>query len=286
MNKILGVVVTYNRLSCLKECLEALKGQTYSNFDILVVDNGCTDGTDTYLDNLNDIEVIHQENVGGAGGFYSGMKYGYDNGYEWVWMMDDDGVADEHQLEELMKYQSESHYLNALVVRIDDYSQFSFPPHDKAITIDSVKQLPLLKGFCHPFNGTLYNRTLIERIGFIKREMFIWGDEKEYTLRAIKAGYEPVTVTSAIHYHPKEKATKVYPIPFCPHPLTEVLLKPEKMSHYYYRNLGYIDATYRTKLKSFKLVLMHTIYFLRTFKLAELRKFYKYYFSGRRNNYE
>ena len=167
----------------------------------------------------------------------------------------------------------------------DDHSQFAFPLLDASVTIASVQQNVLKERFCHPFNGTLYNRNLIEKIGLIKKEMFIWGDEKEYTARAIKAGVVPVTVTSAIHYHPKEKATKVYPIPFCHHPKTEVLLKPAKMSRYYYRNLGFIDATYRTKLKSFKLVLMHTLYFARTLNFSELRKFYRYYFAGRKNNY-
>ena len=286
MNKVIAVVVTYNRLDCLKECIASLRNQTYKDFDILVVNNGSTDGTGDYLDCINDIKVIHQSNVGGAGGFYSGMKFGYDQGYEWVWMMDDDGVADEHQLEELMKNKSESDYLNALVVRIDDHSQFSFPPHNKNLTVDVIRKQPVVKGFCHPFNGTLYKRSLIDRIGFIKREMFIWGDEKEYTARAINAGYTPVTITSAIHYHPKEKAVKANAIPFISGSFSEVLLKPQNMSHYYYRNLGYIDATYRTILKSFKLVLMHTLYFLRKKDISELKKFYKYYFAGRRNDYE
>ena len=184
-----------------------------------------------------------------------------------------------------MRHKNDSWCLNALVINKDNHAQFSFPPHDKTLTVDEIRKKSVVRNFCHPFNGTLYHRKLIEQIGLIKKEMFIWGDEKEYTARAVKAGIIPVTITSAIHFHPGEKATKVYPIPFWHHPLTEILLKPEKMSHYYYRNLGFIDATYRTPLKSAKLVLVHTFYFLRTLKLAELKKFYHYYFAGRKNNY-
>ncbi len=286
MKKTICVIVTYNRLGCLKVCLSALKNQTAQDFDILVVNNGSTDGTKEYIDELEDVLKIHQENLGGAGGFYAGMKYGFENNYEWVWLMDDDGAPAPNQLEELMRHKNDSWCLNALVINKDNHAQFSFPPHDKTLTVDEIRKKSVVRNFCHPFNGTLYHRKLIEQIGLIKKEMFIWGDEKEYTARAMKAGIIPITVTSAIHYHPKEKAQKVYPIPFWHHPLTEVLLKPEKMSHYYYRNLGYIDATYRTKLKSLKLVLLHTLYFLRTLKFAELKKFYYYYYAGRRNNYE
>ena len=286
MKKTICVIVTYNRLGCLKDCLSALKNQTAQDFDILVVNNGSTDGTKEYIDELEDVLKIHQENLGGAGGFYAGMKYGFENNYEWVWLMDDDGAPAPNQLEELMRHKNDSWCLNALVINKDNHAQFSFPPHDKTLTVDEIRKNTVVRNFCHPFNGTLYHRKLIEQIGLIKKEMFIWGDEKEYTARAMKAGIIPITVTSAIHYHPKEKAQKVYPIPFWHHPLTEVLLKPEKMSHFYYRNLGYIDATYRTKLKSLKLVLLHTLYFLRTLKFAELKKFYYYYYAGRRNNYE
>ena len=286
MKSVLCVVVTYNRLNCLVECLEALRSQTEKKFNILVVNNGSTDGTQEYLKRQNDIFTIHQANLGGAGGFYAGMKYGYEHNYEWIWLMDDDGIPAPNQLEELLKHKGAYLYLNALVIDKDDHSRFSFPPHDPSITIASMQKNTIVENFCHPFNGTLYHRKMIEKIGFIKKEMFIWGDEKEYTARAIQAGFKPMTITSAIHYHPKEKAIKVYPIPFWKNPRTEVLLKPEKLSKYYYRNLGYIDKTYRTSMKSIKLVIVHTLYFLRTLKFKEMRKFYHYYFNGRRNNYD
>lgn len=47
--KVTCVVVTYNRIELLKECLEALQNQDYEDMDILVVDNCSTDGTGEYL---------------------------------------------------------------------------------------------------------------------------------------------------------------------------------------------------------------------------------------------
>ena len=69
--KILAVIVTYNRVNDLKNCVNSLRRQTYKYFDILVVNNGSTDGTKEFVDSLEDIIVIHQDNLGGAGGFYA-----------------------------------------------------------------------------------------------------------------------------------------------------------------------------------------------------------------------
>lgn len=101
--KILSVVVTYNRLELLKRCYKALQSQTHKDFDILIVNNGSTDGSKEWIDSLPEsVLKIHQENLGGAGGFYAGEKYGYDNGYDWLWLMDDDGVPAADQLEKLL----------------------------------------------------------------------------------------------------------------------------------------------------------------------------------------
>ena len=32
------------------------------------------------------------ENMGGAGGFHEGIKYAFEHGFDYIWLMDDDGV--------------------------------------------------------------------------------------------------------------------------------------------------------------------------------------------------
>ena len=59
----------------MKICVETVRKQTYKYFNILVVNNGSTDGTKEWLVQQADIITINQENLGGAGGFYTGMKY-------------------------------------------------------------------------------------------------------------------------------------------------------------------------------------------------------------------
>ena len=284
MKKVLCVVVTYNRLECLKECISGLKSQTCQDFDTLVVNNGSTDGTGEFLNHLANVIVITQENLGSSGGQYAGMKYGFEKGYEWVWMMDDDGYPESHQLEELLRYGEKRYFfLNALVINKDNHNQLSFMLGD--MSLEEIKKHKLIEYQIAPFNGTFVHRDAIEKSGFVKRDMFIWGDEQEYRLRLIKNGFIPHTVVNAIHYHPAEKGRFFSAFP--PFIKATVLEKPEKMSKYYYRNCGYIDATYfkGETVYSIKRVLYHCLFFLRTGRLKEISKFIKYYFRGRKDNY-
>lgn len=285
-NKVLALIVTYNRIDDLKNCLIALKKQSLQIFDILVVNNGSNDGTKEFLDSCkDDIIVIHQENLGGAGGFYTGMKYMHENGYEWLWMMDDDGVPEEKQLQTLLEYENRFKYMNALVLNIEKPSELAFTGfHNQSVS--EIQKEDFILNDCHPFNGTLIHKSIIDKIGYIKKEMFIWGDEMEYKNRTLKAGFKVATITHAIHFHPKEKGIKA--IEKFRGGNYMILEKPEKLSHNYYRNLGYLGATYngyKHWYQGLSFQIVHVKYFLKKGRIKEAYKFIKYYYRGRNNNY-
>ena len=87
---IVAVVVTYNRKELLKKVIASLRNQTIKVNGIIVVDNGTTDGTREWLGSEQGLSVIHQDNVGGAGGFYRGIQEAMHTTAEWIWCMDDD----------------------------------------------------------------------------------------------------------------------------------------------------------------------------------------------------
>lgn len=271
-------IVTYNRINELKRCLEALRNQSYKDFDVIVVNNGSTDGTLEFLEEQTDLIVINQTNLGSSGGQYAGMRYMFENGYEWFWTMDDDGIPEPSQLENLMKYSNQYKLMNALVVDKDNKDELAFATKKTGTTIERFTE-PVIESFVHPFNGTLISREVIQTIGFVKKEMFIWGDEREYMLRAMHYGIQPVTITNAIHYHPKEKGIRVNVIPFCSR--FQLVVKPENLSKYYYRNQGYITKYFPHRFSVILYrILCYSIYYVRTFQFTELRKFYKYFFKG------
>ena len=93
---VAAVVVTFNRLALLQRLVSRLR--TLEAVDaILVVDNASSDGTGEWLAELTKAEprVLCRTlptNLGGAGGFQTGLQWSHDLGANLAWLMDDDGL--------------------------------------------------------------------------------------------------------------------------------------------------------------------------------------------------
>jgi hypothetical protein len=62
--KVSVVLPTYNHLQLLPTAVESVLAQTYQDFELIIVNDGSTDGTREYLNSLKDprVRVIHQDN--------------------------------------------------------------------------------------------------------------------------------------------------------------------------------------------------------------------------------
>ena len=114
--KTATVVVTFNRKNLLKECLDSLLNLSEKPDSIIIVDNNSSDGTEemlkeNYLENKIFDYLRLRENSGGAGGFYYGMKRAYEKNFDWLWLMDDDVVAEKNALETYSKYKEFSKFI-------------------------------------------------------------------------------------------------------------------------------------------------------------------------------
>ena len=107
MKKVAAVVVTYNRKNLLLENVQSLLGQTFSDVQIIIVDNNSSDGTQDVLQQFIERKQILYfntgANLGGAGGFSYGIRLAVEAGYEYIWVMDDDCIPQETALEVLME---------------------------------------------------------------------------------------------------------------------------------------------------------------------------------------
>lgn len=202
MEKVIAVVVTYNRKALLSECITALRNQSRPLDAILIVNNGSTDGTDEWLANQPGLFFINQNNTGSSGGFSTGINWAYENKYAWIWCMDDDGYPKDDALENLLAADDGClRLLNCAVIDKEDKKSFVWKTQQYK-TLDEV-DCKIIHGIGHPFNGTLLNRRIIERVGVPKPKYFLWGDETEYYYRIVKRNEIPVcTVADSIHYHP------------------------------------------------------------------------------------
>ena len=199
--KIAAVVVTYNRKKLLVECIEALLKQTYRIDKILIVDNNSTDNTYDYLcekNILNESSVKYkklEENIGGAGGFYEGIKEVSEEDYDWIWIMDDDTIPKSDSLEKLLKiipkingkisflassvYGNNGEFMNVPDIDV------SKDANGYASWYEYLKHTAI-KIKLATFVSLLLNNEAIKQCGYPVKNYFIWGDDTEYTLRLTK----------------------------------------------------------------------------------------------------
>jgi GT2 family glycosyltransferase len=185
-------VVTFNRKALLRGCLRSLERQTRPLDGILVVDNASTDGTAELLkDEFGHLRILTlAENSGGAGGFREGMRWAFEQGFDWVWLLDDDVEALPDGLAGTLRF---SHLSDFVVPRrlyagrpvpwegLIDLHRFLIHklPAD---TFGESKDWTVVRYGC--FEGALIHRRVSERIGYPDARYFLAGDDFMYGLRA------------------------------------------------------------------------------------------------------
>lgn len=207
------VVVTYNRRALLQRCLEAVAHQSQRVDRIFVVDNSSTDGSREWLTSwlpayLPESRLISlKENLGGAGGFASGMELAVEQRCDWIWMMDDDAEPHATALEELMKIALDpKNVYGSLATKGGDTSWTTTlldPGPHIVDTVDAVPSQCRVQSL--PFLGFLVHRDLVKKIGLPDAGYFIAADDIEYCMRAERAGAQLIIAGQSRIEHPKSE---------------------------------------------------------------------------------
>lgn len=242
-NSTAAVVVTYNRIGLLKQCLEHLTKQTCP-CDVLVVNNASTDGTGEWLASVTqgrtDIRTqTLPANIGGAGGFNYGIRWAVEAGYDRLWLMDDDCIPHEDALEKLAEADEilDGNYgwLSSVALWTDGTeckmnrqklkkSYYEYSP---------LLQYGLIQAEQATFVSLYIKRETVLRFGLPIKAFFIWGDDIEFTRRIAVRGGVPSFVagqSQVIHAMSQNSGSSI---------ATDA---PERISRYHYafRNENYL----------------------------------------------
>lgn len=206
--KIIAVVVTYNRMELLKRTVRCLQQQHRPLSSIVVVNNGSTDGTAEWLATQPELTVIHQANVGGSGGFYTGMQYAYQAGADWIWCMDDDVFPRPDCLERLLVHASRKEVGILSPRRLQEGKLFTHEfqgynltnpfasMYTGKLSRQNVTEPTEIQGAA--FEGPFIRREVVEAVGYPNKDLFIFCDDTDYCLRTVRAGYKILYVPDAL----------------------------------------------------------------------------------------
>lgn len=198
MDQIYAVVLSYKRKGLLKRCLDGINAQTRRCDAVIVVDNASNDGTEEMLlesgiDNLKVYVLSH--NTGASGGFSAGFRIAYQQGADFVWMMDDDVIPEPDALEKLLEaddqLRARREPFSYLISRAhtEDGLLTNVPRVDERPNAIAYENWPALLDIgvipVRPatFVSILVPRASLQRHGLPLASMFMWGDDTEFTLR-------------------------------------------------------------------------------------------------------
>ena len=208
------VVVTYNRAALLTRMLAGLAALDTKPDAVIVVDNASTDHTATVLAGVTDLPlqvITPEENLGGAGGFHAGMEAAYEQGYDRIWLVDDDVVPAPDCLDVLMAVDQDclmsvredlrGRLVEKAAVTFDLRNPLRIKPKTAMVetTYGTRNRMPELVEIQNiAFEGFLVRRTVVEEIGLPDPAFFIFYDDVDYALRARRAGYRIWAVRDAV----------------------------------------------------------------------------------------
>jgi GT2 family glycosyltransferase len=235
LNSVCAVVVTYNRLNLLEQVLKSLLAQSRPIDQIYVVDNASTDTTRDFLSAQDNPRISWKRlptNTGGAGGFSYGMKWAFDEGHEWIWVMDDDLEPVPDCLEMLLSEATDSSsrpepnlphkgtpypsgpraLIPLRMTRAGKVAEWAAQhinlsrPFVRAFRLGLIRESypdanalpPTIRVEDFSFEGPLFHRSVPAKIGFPKSALFIYTDDTEYALRIQRSGLgTPICVSKA-----------------------------------------------------------------------------------------
>ena len=210
--KVTVIIVNWNRKNYLTLCLQSLRKQTYRDFEVLVVDNGSTDGSVSVVRSMfPEVRVIPLDrNYGFAAANNIGLNMARG---DYIALLNNDAQATPNWLEELVRA-IEAHpevgfcasrillleYPNLVDACGDFYTRDGFAGKRGHLNHSFMyEHYEYVFGACGA--AVLYRKKMLEEIGFFDEDFFLAHEDTDLSFRAQLAGYKCLYVPTAVVYH-------------------------------------------------------------------------------------
>jgi len=219
--KEIGIVVcNFNKREYVINCIQSILDSTVDNYDLHVVDNASTD------DSVAEIQkkykgklelIVNQENLGGSGGFNTGLRKALESNenYKYLMCVDNDILMDKDNIQKLYEFlevHQEVGMVGSKICRMQhperlqelgadiDFENYTVTPHFKDY-LDN-EEIPQIQ-YCDyvPACSLMIRRDVVEKIGLMPEENFIYWDDMEWGYKVNQAGYKVAAYSKAKVLH-------------------------------------------------------------------------------------
>jgi GT2 family glycosyltransferase len=217
------IVVNWNGREHLETCLDSLKAQTFRDFEVVLVDNGSTDGSVQFVRECYPwVRLVElKENTGFATGNNRGLAHAAG---EYIVTLNNDTQAEPEWLETLVGV-ADAHpragMMGCRICSFDDHDVIDSLGHGvcldamsrgryrlrrwSTVRMGEVEEI-LFPSAC----AALYRRAMLDETGFFDDEFFAYAEDTDLGLRGRLAGWEALLATRAVVYHKYSRTGGVF----------------------------------------------------------------------------
>lgn len=197
----------------LETCLCSLRGQTFQDFEVILADNGSTDGTQAYVrEYFPEVRLLE---LGQNGGFTGACNAGWEASRgEFVILLNNDTETDPQWLQaivdaferhpdvgivasKMLLFDRRDHFHTA-----GDFYRVDGVPGNRGVWQQDVGQYEQEEEVFSACGGAAaYRRVLLREIGFLDDDFFFSCEDIDVAWRAHLAGWRVLYVPTAVVYH-------------------------------------------------------------------------------------
>jgi hypothetical protein len=236
MPKVFIIILNWNGWSDTMECLSSLNNIIYDNFEVILIDNGSKEKlpiSNYQFPKLKITQIFNDLNLGFAAGNNQGMKMALEGGAEYVLLLNNDTAVEPDFLNRLVEASENNKEYGILGPVIYNYGtekiQFAggkinwSKTKGEHLTLFNAPQPPLnLRGgagelyFTDYITGCclLIKREVIEKIGLLSEDYFLYYEDTDWNMRARNAGWLCGVVPNAKIYHKASQSSQEFSYPY------------------------------------------------------------------------